>query len=206
MIKKLFEEYSFNLYSFILNEYKQLSLKYIDSIVLVSIIDLFYKKKVLSITKLSKKLEMDFNIVSNICSSLIDMGFISISIENQKDGKQREVLSFDILFEKIENIFSNKIEEKEIIKDDNYHYSKTLNMLENIFKRDLTNYEINILKNIYQSKIYSYEEIQNALDKIKNNRNISISMLERQLSLNKNNEFKLSDEDNRKLDEIFRKT
>ncbi|MFR0367801.1 DnaD domain protein [Candidatus Phytoplasma palmae] len=198
MIKILYEKGFINIEKILIKEYSKLNLNLSELNILLFLLDC-YEKKTFSSLILAKKTNLSKNEIELILEKLMQKKFFSLSSKN-KDNKIIETFNLDPTFEKIEEIYEkkNKIKKE---KEKKHLISETMEKLENLKNKILTEYEFDIVKSWYSNSNFTHKEILEAIENAKINKKESIFFVER--ILNKNKMIKL--ETNEKADKILHK-
>ncbi len=162
MIKKLYECGCFRYEEFILTHLKELSLTSDEAILLILILKEYAERKTLSSEHLQGQTSLVKNKVDKALTSLLERGFYEIYI-HYEEGKGQEYISLDGFFQKVEDILNHRphSNEDELVSV-NQFLTKAMN-------RILTSKELEITASLVMEDHYSYEDIQKATEKIKQN-------------------------------------
>ena len=198
IIKKLYEDYDIDMDKIILRDYKKLGLKYVEATMLLVLLSSYKKRKVFSISMLSKKTELKKEKVEEITYSLIEKGFMKLELEIN-EGKEREVFNLDSTFSILEK-FIYEIESNQNLSQ----CGKTITHIETLLNRVLMETELNYLRSLYEEKKYTHEEIIKAIDIAEEKNKLSIKAIDKILVANQNDSQIEIDEKTRKaLHDIY---
>ena len=200
IIKRLFEEYDIDIDKVILRDYKKMNLKYVEATMLLVLLSSYKKRKVFSISMLSKKTELKKEKVEEITYSLIEKGFMKLELEVSNEGKEREIFNLDQTFTILENFMHETNDTQDLSL-----CGKTIVHLENLLGRILTETELNHLRAMYEEKVYTHEEIIKAINIAEEKNKLNIKAVDKILLASRNDSRVEIDEKTRKtLDDIYK--
>lgn len=114
--RSMIENRTIDVKEFILNNYVDLGLDEINTVLIMHIYDFSQRgKQFLSLTALSKKVTLSLNDLSNRLFGLVKQGYVSINVDIDNSNKQFEYYTLDPLYDKIIKLIFNK--EDKIDKD-----------------------------------------------------------------------------------------
>lgn len=201
MLKKLYEEYDLSIEKIILKEYKRLDLTMKETAVILALFAILKKRRTFSINAISRRVEYPREEIGKIIESLLNKELMVLELE-QKDGKDREVFHLDNTFKKLEKIFKQDIQEKQM-KYQETNISATITLFEQGLGRLLHPYELENIRKWYDEETFEHERIIEAIIDAKDR--VSIKYVERVLSTKLPKKVKIDDDVDKKLDEIFKK-
>ena len=174
ILKKLYDDYDIDIDKIIQKDYKKLGLKYVEATMLLSLLYGYKKRKIFSISMLAKKTELKKEKVEEITYSLIEKGFMKLGLEINSEGKEREVYNLDSTFAIIEKyLIDSKAQEKSSL------CFKTVEHLEGLLNRVLTDMELNTIRSWYEDGIYTHEIIEKAVLTAEEKNKLSIKVIEK---------------------------
>ncbi len=200
ILKRLYEEYDFSIERILLKEYRKLSLSMQEVTILIALFSIYKKRKTFSTLAISRRVEYHSNEIGEIVESLLDKGFLTISLDF-KDQKEREVFDLTPTFEKIENLYrlEEAEKEKQIIEND---VSNVILKFEQGLGRPLKSYELENIRKWFEEKTYSYDQIIKAIDQAEEK--VSIKYVERILTQQPIHKIEIDQDVEDALDEIFK--
>jgi len=162
ILKRLYEEYDFSIERILLKEYRKLSLNMQEVTVLIALFSIYKKRKTFSTLAISRRVEYHSNEIGEIVESLLDKGFVTISLE-LKDHKEREIFDLTPTFSKIEDLYEAEDAEKQktIIEND---VSNVILKFEQGLGRPLKSYELENIRKWFEDDSYTYLNIVKAID------------------------------------------
>lgn len=192
IIKRLIDEGIIDFDKLLLRNYKQIGLSEVEAFLLI---ELNNQKKtgdtLISPSKLTKKLTLPEERVTNLLDTLIQRNYISIRLVKTED-KEKEDFSFETTLNKLVDVYKSKI------KFDITHSTKTydtieeeiVDLLENQFQKQLKPADIELIMKWVNEDKYSLAEIKNAVvDAVKSNKStlgyIDAVLLKRSKNRNK---------------------
>lgn len=198
MFKILYEEGVLNIEQILLREYRKMNLTSQEVMVLIFLFER-YETKIFSSLFLAQKVNLSKNEVENILEELIQKKFFVLS-QDEKDNKIIEVFDLNNTFKKLEQIYSEKAKNNQIKKQNKY-ITQTIEQIEKLKGENLASYELEIIKNWFLDKNYSFEEINKSINIAVLNQKKSIYYIDR--ILNHKNILKI--ENDEKADQILHK-
>ncbi|MDC9031933.1 DnaD domain protein [Columbia Basin potato purple top phytoplasma] len=198
MFKILYEEGVLNIEQILLREYRKMNLTSQEVMVLIFLFER-YETKIFSSLFLAQKVNLSKNEVENILEELIQKKFFVLS-QDERDNKIIEVFDLNNTFKKLEQIYSEKAKNNQIKKQNKY-ITQTIEQIEKLKGENLASYELEIIKNWFLDKNYSFEEINKSINIAVLNQKKSIYYIDR--ILNHKNILKI--ENDEKADQILHK-
>lgn len=200
ILKRIFDEYNFQLEPIIIKEYKRLNLTFPESIVLMALFSIYRKRKTFSILAISRRVEFNQAEIGEIVDSLINKQFLQVELE-VKDDKTREVFNLDKVFEKIEALFIEDQKEKNILQKEQ-DIKITIKAFENGMGRLLKTYELENIRRWYEDDLYTHDDIMIAIERAQNR--LSVKYVERILSQEKLEKIEVDQETEKALESLFK--
>lgn len=200
ILKRLFEEYGFSVERILLKEHKRLSLTMQEITVLIALFSIYKKRKTFSTLAISRRVEYNSNEIGQIVGSLLDKGFLTISLE-QLENKEREIFNLTPTFEKIEKMYQEEEHEKMIQQVEN-EVMQTIVKFEQGLGRPLKSYELENIRKWFEEKLYTYDQIVKAIDQ--SNEKVSVKYVERILTQQPLKKIEIDQDVEQALDEIFK--
>lgn len=198
MFKILYEEGVLNIEKILLREYRKMNLTSQEVMVLIFLFER-YETKIFSSLFLAQKANLSKNEVENILEELIQKKFFVLS-QDERDNKIIEVFDLNNTFKKVEQIYFEKAKNNKIQKQNKY-ITQTIEQIEKLKGENLASYELEIIKNWFLDKNYSFEEINKSINIAVLNQKKSIYYIDR--ILNHKNILKI--ENDEKADQILHK-
>jgi DNA replication protein len=200
ILKRLYEEYDFSIERILLKEYRKLSLNMQEVTVLIALFSIYKKRKTFSTLAISRRVEYHSNEIGEIVESLLDKGFVTISLE-LKDHKEREIFDLTPTFSKIEDLYEAEDAEKQktIIEND---VSNVILKFEQGLGRPLKSYELENIRKWFEDDSYTYLNIVKAIDQAEEK--VSVKYVERILSQQPMKQIEIDQDVEKALDEIFK--
>lgn len=200
ILKRLYEEYDFSIERILLKEFRKLSLSMQEVTVLIALFSIYKKRKTFSTLAISRRVEYHSNEIGEIVESLLDKGFLTISLDF-KDQKEREVFDLTPTFDKIENLYIEEEAEKQkqIIEND---VSNVILKFEQGLGRPLKSYELENIRKWFEEQMYTHEQIIKAIDQAEEK--VSIKYVERILTQEPIKKIEIDQDVEQALDEIFK--
>lgn len=161
LYKKGYLEYS----KMIVDNSKYIGLTAEEAFVLIKILDYYQANNQISIEQLQQEVLMTSAKIDKIVAALMERGYYEIFITYDK-GIGKECISFKPLFEKLEDILSNRI------SFDEYDLEKTVKFLSGIMNRVLTANELEIVQGFMIEDHYTFEQISSVAEDIKKNKRV----------------------------------
>lgn len=200
ILKRIFDEYNFQIEPIIIKEYKRLNLTFPESIVLMALFSIYRKRKTFSILAISRRVEFNQAEIGEIVDSLINKQFLQVELE-VKDDKTREVFNLDKVFEKIEALFIEDQKEKKILQKEQ-DIKITIKAFENGMGRLLKTYELENIRRWYEDDLYTHDDITIAIERAQNR--LSVKYVERILSQEKLEKIEVDQETEKALESLFK--
>ena len=200
ILKRLFEEYDFSIERILLKEQRRLFLSMPELTILIALFAIYKKRKTFSTLAIARRVEYNSNEIGEIVGSLLDKGFVSISLE-KSDNKEREIFDLKPTFEKIENMYKEEEKEKLKLQVEN-EVIQTITKFEQGLGRPLKSYELENIRKWFEEKTYTYEQIIKAIDQ--SNEKVSIKYVERMLTQQPIQTIEIDQDVDQALDEIFK--
>lgn len=200
ILKRIFDEYNFQIEPIIIKEYKRLNLTFPESIVLMALFSIYRKRKTFSILAISRRVEFNQAEIGEIVDSLINKQFLQVELE-VKDDKTREVFNLDKVFEKIEALFIEDQKEKNILQKEQ-DIKITIKAFENGMGRLLKTYELENIRRWYEDDFYTHDDIMIAIERAQNR--LSVKYVERILSQEKLEKIEVDQETEKALESLFK--
>lgn len=201
ILKRIYEEYNFNIENLLIKEYKRLKLTTNELNVLLVLFNAGPKKRIFSLNSLARRLDYSTNELAEIVESLMEKDFLRIKLEvNNK--REREVYDLDGTFNKIEDLFISDEEEK-LKQLSLSNISETIELLEAKFGRMLRSNELDRIRTWYDVYAFNHDRIIEAINALQ--KETSIMHIEKVLNLNVNVDVKIDDKTNELLDSIYKK-
>lgn len=200
ILKRIFDEYNFQIEPIIIKEYKRLNLTFPESIVLMALFSIYRKRKTFSILAISRRVEFNQAEIGEIVDSLISKQFLQVELE-VKDDKTREVFKLDKVFEKIEALFIEDQKEKNILQKEQ-DIKITIKAFENGMGRLLKTYELENIRRWYEDDLYTHDDIMIAIERAQNR--LSVKYVERILSQEKLEKIEVDQETEKALESLFK--
>lgn len=168
MLEKLYKKGYLCYERLILDHLKALGLNAEEAVVLIKILDDYFKTDAISTKRLQEQILMTSNKVDKTVASLMERGFYEVFL-TYDNGIGKECITVKPLFEKLEYILNDKV------SLDSYDIEKTNQYISAKIKRVLTSSELEILQSLMMDEHYSYEHIVEAVDMLSNSKKV-ISM------------------------------
>lgn len=200
ILKRIFDEYNFQIEPIIIKEYKRLNLTFPESIVLMALFSIYRKRKTFSILAISRRVEFNQAEIGEIVDCLINKQFLQVELE-VKDDKTREVFNLDKVFEKIEALFIEDQKEKNILQKEQ-DIKITIKAFENGMGRLLKTYELENIRRWYEDDLYTHDDIMIAIERAQNR--LSVKYVERILSQEKLEKIEVDQETEKALESLFK--
>lgn len=201
ILKRIYEEYNFNIENLLIKEYKRLKLSTNELNVLLVLFNAGPKKRIFSLNSLARRLDYSTNELAEIVESLMEKDFLKINLEvNNK--REREVYDLDGTFNKIEVLFASDEEEK-LKQLSLTNISVTIELLESKFGRMLRSNELDRIRTWYDVYLFNHERIIEVISGLQ--KETSIMHIEKVLNLNVNANVEIDDKTNDLLDSIYKK-
>lgn len=201
ILKRIYDEYGFNIESLLIKEYKRLNLSTNELNVLLVLFGMPSRKRTFSLTSITKKVDYNQNDVTKIVESLLEKNFIAINLEvNNK--KEREVFDLDGTFKNITKLFKeDELENRKVLTSNNI--TETIELLENKVGRMLKSDELERIRTWYETYCFDHKRIIDVINTA--TKSINVLYVEKVLSLNLGEVEKLDSKTEKVLDDIFKK-
>lgn len=201
ILKRIYEEYNFDVEVILIKEYKRLKLTQSELMVLLAFFSIHKKRKTFSVMALSRRLDFTQNEIAPLIEALMDKGFLNIEIEIN-NNREREIFNLDGTFNKIEQIFKEDEKAKiQALTQNNVMTAITL--FEDNVQRVLRPQELERIRKWYEEDLYNHDNIINTIN-IKGNK-ATIANVEKNLSQENIKELKIDEKTDRILDAIYQK-
>ncbi|AUD66150.1 hypothetical protein BK011_04890 [Tenericutes bacterium MZ-XQ] len=200
MLKRLYDEYDFAIERILLKEYRKLSLTMQELTVLIALFSIYKKRKTFSTLAISRRVEYHSNEIGEIVESLLEKGFLTISLE-LKDQKEREIFDLGPTFDKIEKLYieEEKDKQKQMIENE---VSEVILKFEQGLGRPLKSYELENIRKWFEDDHFSYDQIVKSIDQAEEK--ISVKYVERLLTQQPIKQIEIDQDVDEALDEIFK--
>ncbi len=200
IIKKLYEEFDLSIERILLKEYRRLKLSMAEMSVLIALFSIFKKRKTFTIASISRRVDLENEVIGNAVESLINKGFVSVKLEN-KDGKEREIFNLDQAMENIEELY--RLDEIERIKETAENdIVETIKLFEQGLGRGLLPYELENIRRWFEENQFSADTIiaciKDAGDRV------SVKFVERMLNQQKLKPIEIDSDLEEALDQIYK--
>ena len=200
-LKRIYEEYGFNIESLLIKEHRRLGLKTEELNVLLVLFSNRSKKKVFSINSLSRRTDYSQNQLADIINALLEKDFIELNLETT-EKRSRELYSLDKTFIKINEMYLE--EEKELlIENSKTHVAETISLLEQRLNRMLRPDELSRVRVWYEDYNFLHHNIISAINSVK--QNLNLIYVEKLLTMDIEKPKKLDERTEQLLDEIYKK-
>lgn len=200
ILKRLYDEYDFAIERILLKEYRKLSLTMQELTVLIALFSIYKKRKTFSTLAISRRVEYHSNEIGEIVESLLEKGFLTISLE-LKDQKEREIFDLGPTFDKIETLYNEeeKDKQKQMIENE---VSEVILKFEQGLGRPLKSYELENIRKWFEDDHFSYDQIVKSIDQAEEK--ISVKYVERLLTQQPIKQIEIDQDVDEALDEIFK--
>ncbi len=202
ILKRLFDEYGFAIEKLLFKQYKRLDLTMPEVTVLLALLDIYKKRRTFSVLAISRRVDYNQNEIAEIVESLLDKGLVSLTLEVQKDGKEREVFHMSEVFERVEQLLIDDENAKKREAFEN-QVSETIKRFEQGLGRVLKGYELENIRVWYEQKDYSHEDITKAIES--SGGQIGIKFVERILTQQIPAQKEIDQDMEQALDNVFKK-
>ena len=202
ILKRLFDEYGFAIEKLLFKQYKRLDLTMPEVTVLLALLDIYKKRRTFSVLAISRRVDYNQNEIAEIVESLLDKGLVSLTLEVQKDGKEREVFHMSEVFERVEQLLIHDENAKKREAFEN-QVSETIKRFEQGLGRVLKGYELDNIRVWYEQKDYSHEDITKAIESAGGQ--IGIKFVERILTQQIPDQKEIDQDMEQALDNVFKK-
>lgn len=201
VLKRIYEEYNFDVEIILIKEYKRLKLTQAELNVLLALFSIHKKRKTFSLNAISRRLDFTQNEIAPLIESLLEKQFLSIDIENN-NGREREIFSLDNTFNKIENLFFDD-EQQKIQQTTESNVMETVNVFEDVLQRMLRPQELERIRNWYEEELYQHDNVISTIN-LKGDK-ATIGNVEKLLSQDKIADVEIDEKTDRILDSIYKK-
>lgn len=200
ILKRLYDEYDFAIERILLKEYRKLSLTMQELTVLIALFSIYKKRKTFSTLAISRRVEYHSNEIGEIVESLLEKGFLTISLE-LKDQKEREIFDLGPTFDKIESLYieEEKDKQKQMIENE---VSEVILKFEQGLGRPLKSFELENIRKWFEDDHFSYDQIIKSIDQAEEK--ISVKYVERLLTQQPIKQIEIDQDVDEALDEIFK--
>ena len=145
MLKYLIQKGYVNVNKLFLENYPNFGLNELELVVLLKLFEMLKNNQVtISVAQLAKKTSLSTAECSNVLDRLLNRGFVTIDLENTKQGKTKESFNLDECIKFIESFFLNEMKSK-MLHDNEANLSEITALVEQTFKRSLTPLELQII-------------------------------------------------------------
>ena len=198
ILKKLVEEYDYDIISFIFKHYKKLNITYEQASVLMHLFYLIRSKKAISVVNIAKGLPYTKIEIEKILDELITNELLVSTLETTKTGKQREVYNMDLFYNHVEKTLEkNNDDNAETITE----ISQSVELLEKKLNRMLTPNELSIVRVWFSNDKVSYKQLVEIINKMK--QSISIKAIDNYLHTEKDQPLKKNPKVEKAIDALF---
>ena len=163
-LKKLFELQLIVLEQLIYSHHKELDITSDEMMVMFGLLDLLKKRNVFSLSALNKRITIHQDL-GTLIDSLIHKGYLSTYLEDQPQGKSKELFHLDGLFSKLETF----IEQKDLsnkLKPTNEGLKKVIVLTEQKMNRLMTSKELQELRHLMDTHQVTIEELLSTLEQL----------------------------------------
>lgn len=201
ILKRIYEEYNFNIELILIKEYKRLKISQDELNVLLVLFSIHKKRRTFSLNAISRRMDFTQNEIAPIIESLLDKELLNIKIESN-NNKEREVFDLDGVFNKINELFIADEKLKNQQESEN-NVSETVMLIESYMNRLLRPQELERIRSWYENNTYIHEDIIKTINN--SNDHPSISNIEKLLSQDMFEEIEIDEKTNRILESIYKK-
>lgn len=201
ILKRIYEEYNFDVEVILIKEYKRLKLSQSELIVLLALFSIHKKRRTFSVMAISRRLDFTQNEIAPIIESLMEKGFLNIEIESN-NNREREVFSLDETFKKLEDLFKEDENSKIQVLTQN-NVMTAISLFEENVQRVLRPQELERIRKWYEEEDYDHNDIISMIN-LKGNK-ATIGSVEKLLSQDSIKDVKIDEKTDRILDSIFKK-
>ncbi|MDD5183225.1 MAG: DnaD domain protein [Bacilli bacterium] len=180
----------------LLEQYYLLGLTEVDVVLLIKLHNLIDKDvNTIFISKLFNKMSISEEELSNCLVRLIDMGFINISLDQNK----KEQYSLNGIYKKLSFLLStNENDKKDYLVQE--RVKATIKKLESSLNKILSPLELQMINRWFYEYNYKYDDIDKTINKALINKNCGVKYIDRSLhNLLNNNEHNEDLNDLKKL-------
>ena len=201
MLQKLYEDQVLEIDGLLTKESKRLKLSPNELVVLKTLFGM-YKKKLFSISSISKKIELSVADIEKSVTLLEEKGYVSFSLE-MRNEKQVEVFDLSGTFQILTNLIENDVKERKKAKSETF-ISETISKLEQALGRMLSSLELETVRSWYDENIYAHEMIISKINEHQDSGRFSLKFLERSLNQVKLKSEPVDEAADRAIDQIFK--
>jgi len=201
MIQKLFEDNFLEIDALLTKECKRLKLSPNELVILKTLFQM-YKRRVFSITSISRKIELSTDDIGKAVDKLISKGFLNLSLETRNE-KEVEVFDVSGTFQKITDLYQADLKQIELERVQT-KIGETIERCEHLLGKSLSSSELEIIKSWYEQNLYTHESIISKIETIGHSGRFSIKFLERNLNQQKLNQHPSDEKAERTIDDIFK--
>ncbi len=172
-LKKMIDKNIIDFSELLLDNYHEIGLDEIDTIILIKLHRLLKKNiSFISPKKLSETLSISAATTSKHLNSLIDRDFIRMALVKGENGKEKETYSLDKIYEKFVDI------EEQHPEQSNTAEKEIVELFEDEFKRPLSVLEIQTIIKWLQDDHYTFDQIKDALFQAIQTRKLAIKYID----------------------------
>lgn len=203
MLRKLLEDGYLNAHRILLKEQVRLNIKPDDIVILSALLSLYEKKRnTVSISALAKMTSLTSSKAGEVFNHLIEQGYVSTELELKSDGKEKEVFSLDLLFDKITNMFKADIEQSKNQKHDQ-DISYIITHIEKTLSKSLSPYDLEIIKEWF-TEHFTRVQIEKAIEVALDHHRKTVSYIDRVLRSSETFEKELDEKKRETIDKLIR--
>ncbi len=174
VLKKLIEDNVMSFSSLVLKYYHKFDLTEREAIALIKLHTLLEEgERIIKPQQFSKWLATSPKETEDILNSLINKGYLTIRLDEDEKGKQCETFDVDFFLNKI----TNHLQKKQNETQENV-FASTIDYLESMFQKPLTQMEMEIVQDWLQNETYSETMIKDAVKKVITYNNPSIKQVD----------------------------
>lgn len=204
LIKQIYDEYGLPIERIINKEYKRLGLKLSEAMVLLALFSIYERRRTFTINMISRRVEYNRDEIGDFVSQLVEKGFLTIELEETKDGKEREVFNLDKTLLKIEKLIVSDYEEKKKQQSAS-HVGKMISLLEGGLGRVLSAYEMDLLRNWYLNRDLTHNQIESEINKALKQSRFSIKQIDQVLMARKVDDREVDADTAQTLKQLYQK-
>ncbi|PKK86905.1 MAG: hypothetical protein CVV63_03055, partial [Tenericutes bacterium HGW-Tenericutes-8] len=187
----------------LLKEQVRLNIKPDDIVILSALLSLYEKKRnTVSISALAKMTSLTSSKAGEVFNHLIEQGYVSTELELKSDGKEKEVFSLDLLFDKITNMFKADIEQSKNQKHDQ-DISYIITHIEKTLNKSLSPYDLEIIKEWF-TEHFTRVQIEKAIEVALDHHRKTVSYIDRVLRSSETFEKELDEKKRETIDKLIR--
>lgn len=200
IIKKLYEEFDLSIERILLKEYRRLKLSMAEMSVLIALFSIYKKRKTFTIASISRRVDLESDVIGNAIESLINKGFVNVKLET-KDGREREIFDLDEAMERIEELY--RIDELDRLKELTENDMMTvIKLFEQGLGRGLLPYELENIRRWFEEKQFSSDVIIKCIHEA--GERISVKLVERMLNQEVLKSIEIDADLEEALDQIYK--